>query len=624
MVAQFRLLGSVEIANGRHAFPLPATKPSVVLAALLLHANEFLGNDRLTEIVWGDANPRNPRSSLQTYVMRLRQTLAANGTPGSSILTLPGGYSLEATPETLDLLRFRQLVERARRGGDPREESRRLNEALALRRGPMLANIPSDVLLREEVPKLEEEWLAARERRIDIDLALGRHRDLVAELRGLTATYPQRERFWEQLMEALYRSGRQSEALAAYHEIKSILLEQLGVDPGSGLQRMELAILKGEIQVTEFADDPPGRPAPHILGPHTAGPSALGPLGPGPQALGPHCRLPPQPPGFVGRGKIAGRIADELAKGAGDGTAVVTAIRGEPGAGKSALALSVAYDVAGLFPDGQWYLRLSTEAGRPRPPVELLGELLGIAGLRPTDLGEDQAEREAAYRAMVRDRRVLLLLDDAQDARQVEPLLPGSPGSAVLVTSRTSLGELTARWRVRSYEIGPLPTESSLELLAGMLGRERVERERAAAVALTEICDGLPLALRIAAARFAGRPGQDLGDFVAWLAADPLARLAVGRRPRISVRRAFEVSCERLGPDARRLLSALAETRARSVFGADDIADRTGTSLPDTEEALEELFDAGLLRGHGLDRFAMPTLLHTYTRLLQDRPTPLA
>ncbi|KAB2339990.1 AfsR/SARP family transcriptional regulator [Actinomadura rudentiformis] len=613
VTAQFRLLGSVEIANGRHTFALPATKPSVVLAALLLHANEFLSNERLIEIVWGEENPRaprNPRSSLQTYVMRSRQTLHANGVPGNPILTLPSGYTLEASPETLDLLRFRQLLERARRGAGDLEESLRLQEALALWRGPALANIPSDVLHREEVPKLTEEWLGACERRIDIELSLGRHRSLTAELHGLTAAHPHRERYWEQLMEALYRAGRQSEALAAYRKIKGILLEQLGVDPGPGLQRMELAILKGELPVSDPAPD------------KAADPARVSPR-PAARSLGPSCRLPPPDRGFVGHSKIASRIADELTRVADQESAVVTVIRGAPGVGKSALALRVAYDVADLFPEGQWYLRLSDDSGRPRPPQELLGELLVFAGLRRPAIPEGQAERQAAFRTALVDRRILLLLDDAVDARHVEPLLPGSAGMAVLVTSRTNLAELTARWRLRSHQLDALPVDGSLELLAGLLGRMTVDRNRAAAVTLAEICGGLPLALRIAAAKFTSRPGQSLGEFVSWIAADPLGRLSVGRRPRISVRRAFDLSSERLGPEARRLLNAIAEARTGPVFSVEDVARLTGTRSRHAEELLEELFEAGLLQGLDLDRFSMPPLLRSYARELRaDGETP--
>lgn len=597
MIAQFRLLGSVEIATRGSVLALPGTKPSVALATLLLHANEFVSTSRLYETIWGEHIPHNPRSTLQTYIMRLRNVLQRNDMVNCPIRTLPGGYSIEASAETLDLLRFRQLVERSRRNGDLDGESRGLKEALALWRGPALANIASETLQQQEVPKLTEQRLEAAERRMDVELLLGRHRGSIAELRWLTAAYPQRERFWEQLMEALYQSGRQSEALEEYRKIKGILLEQLGIDPGPGLQRLEIAILKGEPTATAAAPDLVTVSARTVT-----------------TRLGANCQLPPEIPHLVGRGKPAAQIADELIQGDDRTTSGVTAIRGAPGVGKSALALHVAHDVAHLFPDGQWYLRLTGEDGSPRHPRELLAELLQIAGLDAAEIPAGQTGRESAFQMLMRDRRVLLVLDDAVWAEQLRPLLPGRGRAAVLVTSRTSLVELAARWSLRSYELDVLSAESSLELLAGMWDRETIYGAEAAAVRLAEICGHLPLALRIAAAKLVSRPHQRLSEYVSWLEADPLARLSIGKRPSISVRREFDASFARLSPDAQRMLLSIGESVADPAFTADDVTGLPGAAAVDAEEALEELADAGLLRGVDHDRFSLHTLLHAYAR----------
>ncbi|HEY7483061.1 MAG TPA: BTAD domain-containing putative transcriptional regulator [Streptosporangiaceae bacterium] len=597
MITHFRLLGSVEIVRRSRHIALPATKPSVVLATLLLHANEFVSTDRLIETVWGDTSPRNPRSTLQTYIMRLRQLLLENDMANCPIRTLPGGYSIDASAETLDLLRFHQLVERARRdGGDPVDESRSLKEAISLWRGPALANIPSEVLHREEVPKLTEQWLEAHERRIDIELCLNHHRRLIGELRWLTAAYPQRERFWEQLMEALYRSGRQSEALEEYRKIKSILLNQLGVDPGPGLQQMELAILKGEVTMTSVAPEPVTMPTGTVKG------------------MGVQCRLPPEIPNFVGRGKLGAQIADELIQRVDRNEAIITAIHGAPGVGKSALALRVAYDVRDLFPDGQWYLRLTDDCGGARSLIDLLTELIQFAGLDPADAPKTQAGLESVYRMAMRDRRVLLLLDDAVDAEQVKSLLPGSSSTAVLVTSRMSLVELAAQWSMRSYELDVLSRESSLDLLMGMLDKQMIYGEEGAAMELAEICGHLPLALRIAAAKLANRPGQSLAEYVRWLASDPLARLSIGKRPSISVRRAFDASYHRLSGDAQRMLQSIGACVPGPLFTMDNVVELIGTPSRYTEEVLDELADAGLIRSPDPDHFSMPVLLHAYSR----------
>jgi DNA-binding SARP family transcriptional activator len=249
MEPRFLLLGFGEIHIGTGVVPITVTKPSVVLATLLLRANEPVSNERLHEVVWSGTPPVSARATLQTYVFRLRRMLARHGAKTCPIRTVPGGYLVDANSASLDILRFRSLVGAAQRtgtAGDLNEESRLLSEALSVWRGQALANLTSEVLQREEIPRLNEERLWAMERRIEVELLLGRHRGLISELRPLTTAFPRRERFWEQLVEALYQSGRQAEALDEYRKVRRILREDLGLDPGRGLQELELAILRGE------------------------------------------------------------------------------------------------------------------------------------------------------------------------------------------------------------------------------------------------------------------------------------------------------------------------------------------------------------------------------------------
>ncbi|WP_433497720.1 BTAD domain-containing putative transcriptional regulator [Sphaerimonospora sp. CA-214678] len=568
-----------------------------MLATLLLHANEFVSVDRLLKTVWGDSVPRSAHATLQTYVMRLRRFLQNQGIGNCPIRTLPGGYRIDASVENLDLLRLRQLIARARRQrSNAVEEARYLDEALALWHGPPLVNIPSEVLHREEVPRLTEQLLEITERRMDLELQAGRYRSAVAELRALTAAHPHRERFWEQLMEALYGSGRQVEALEEYRRIKETLRDELGVDPGPGLQRMELAVLKGE-------HPPAGR---------AAAPIALMPTAASTPLTG-SCQLPPDAPYLIGRGKLIDTIADNVIRDSDRPGTTITIIRGVPGVGKSAVALRLAYEVSRFFSGGQWYVRLRDSDGAPRQAADVLAELLERAGVDPAQIPQGEIARQSALRAATWGRGVLILVDDVVDAEQVQPLLTGCPDAAFIATSRRRLLELTAWAGVRSFELPPLPSDSSLELLATILGRELISgEEQHAAWRLAELCGHLPLALRIAAAKLADWPGHSLADFVAWLAADPLMRLAVGRRGSISMRRSFAGSYASLSSDGRNLFRLIGVKVKSPEFTLEEVARFTGMARREVEPLLEELLDAGLLGSTAPNSFWMPRLLHQY------------
>ncbi|MCF6525557.1 AfsR/SARP family transcriptional regulator, partial [Streptomyces sp. JJ36] len=280
---RFQLLGPLSITDGSDVVVLRPAKPTTLLATLLLHANSVVAAGHLQRTLWGPAEqPATARSALQTCVLRLRRLFTRYGVTGAPVEAVPGGYRITAGPGTLDLLHFR---ERLRAAGDladdPEKELYALKEALALWQGPVLANVRSDALHRDEVPRLTEERLRVVERACDLELALGRCGEALAELWSATRTHPGHERFREQLIEALYRTGRQAEALAEYRRIKAYLLEELGVDPSPGLQRLELAILRGDELGDTGGRRPPRPAAPAVSagGPrHGAGPG--GPLAP--------------------------------------------------------------------------------------------------------------------------------------------------------------------------------------------------------------------------------------------------------------------------------------------------------------------------------------------------------
>ncbi|WP_327070682.1 AfsR/SARP family transcriptional regulator [Kitasatospora sp. NBC_01302] len=247
---RFTVLGLLAIADRRETAVLQPSKPATLLAALLVRPNAVVSVEWLQRAIWGEETPATAKAALHSCVLRLRRLFAKYGIAGHAIEALPGGYRMAVDTGTLDLLEFRELLRRADQAADQKAELGLLREALALWQLPVLGNVPSDALHREEVPRLTEEWLRTAERAYDIELALGRCREVLAELWSAARSHPVHERFWEQLIEALYRTGRRADALAEYRRVRDHLLEELGVDPGPALRRLELSILRGESVTT--------------------------------------------------------------------------------------------------------------------------------------------------------------------------------------------------------------------------------------------------------------------------------------------------------------------------------------------------------------------------------------
>ena len=260
--ARFTVLGLLAIADSTEVAVLQPSKPAALLAALLVRPNAVVSAESLQRVIWGEETPATAKAALQTCVLRLRRLFGKYGISGNTIEAVPGGYRMAADAQTLDLLHFRSLLGRASGAPDLAGELDLLREALALWQLPVLTNVHSDALHLDEVPRLTEEWLRTAERIFDIELALGRCREALAELRPVAHAHPLHERFWEQLIEALHRTGRRAEALAEYRRVKQHLLTELGVDPGPALRRLELDILRG-------APGPALRPAGRRPGPNT-------------------------------------------------------------------------------------------------------------------------------------------------------------------------------------------------------------------------------------------------------------------------------------------------------------------------------------------------------------------
>jgi DNA-binding SARP family transcriptional activator/predicted negative regulator of RcsB-dependent stress response len=598
---EFRILGPVEVWDGTGRLELTGSKPRALLAVLLLHANQVVSTDKLVDEVWGEAPPPTVRNVLQNYVSRLRQVLHCRGDENetaSALATRPSGYLLRVEPGQLDLHCFEDLTADARRAGADGElqlAAERWRAGLALWRGPALAGAGSEVLQRTAVPRLEEARLVALEERLDVDLRLGRHAELVGELELLVDTHPGRERLRRQLMVALYRSGRQAEALGSYREARRFLAEELGLEPGPELQRLERAILRADPALDET---PPA--AGEAVARQPASPT-------------PPCQLPPDIDDFTGRQTAVAQVQG-LLEGERATAIVISAIAGKAGVGKTALAVRVAHRLRPRFADGQLYMNLRGVEAQALDPADVLAGFLRALGVKGAEIPDGLEERVQLYRARLADRRVLVVLDNAASEAQVRSLLPGSQGCAVLVTSRARLSGLEA---AHPLTLDVLEADQAVELLAKLAGPERVGAEPEAAQEIVRLCGWLPLAVRIAGARLAGRPHWRLALLAERLADEHrrLDELATGD---LEVRASVALSYRGRGEEERRLFRLLGSLVA-PTFPAWVAAALLGVELAAGEGLLECLVDAQLVEAAGQDqagqlRYRLHDLLRVYAR----------
>ncbi|WP_050782486.1 AfsR/SARP family transcriptional regulator, partial [Streptomyces griseoflavus] len=414
------LLGPIEAHRGGKPVDLGGAKPRTVLAALLLARSRVVPDTELTALLWGESPPVTCSAQIHTYASRVRRLLG----PAVTVERRRPGYLLRLPDQGvgIDLLTFRQYAARgaaALTGGTPGTAARVLRQALGVWRGTALGGV-CDPLADLERDRLEEERLTTLEQRLSADLELGRHAEVIPELMALIAAHPLREGLRGQLMTALYRSGRQADALAAYRAARATLAEELGLEPCAELQRLHQALLTGH---------------PSLL-PRTTATTATG-AATGRSGPPPPAELPPAPADFTGREQQVARLTEALT-GELPGPAVHT-VTGMPGVGKTALALVAAHRVADHYPDGQIHLDLRGSGPDPLHPADALGTLLRLLGVPEGRTPGTLDERVRAYRTRIAGRRLLLVLDDAAGERQVRPLLPATGGSAALVTSRAGL-----------------------------------------------------------------------------------------------------------------------------------------------------------------------------------------
>jgi DNA-binding SARP family transcriptional activator len=616
----FGVLGPLEVRRGDRVVEIGGVKQRTVLATLLLNANRTVTFDQLIEAVWPDSPPRSAVGNLYTYVSGLRRALPSGD---RRIRKHPSGYSMAVQPHELDLHAFEDLAARAlgRRAEErPAEALDLLERASTLWRGELLEDLPPNPVWEADLARLAEGRLAANEERLDLLVELGRYATAISEAQALLHGHPFRERIWQQLMLALYHSGRRAEALRTYVEVRGRLIEELGVEPGPELRRTQAMIL-AEDAAAGADDDRPGSPlapsrptSPRPTPPRTRSPAAQVPVTLGTTA--PVYQLPPDIPDFSGRTESVRELADLLAgaQGApGRGTApTIVVIAGPPGVGKSTLALHVAHAIRAAFPDGQLYADLAGTTPLSREPGELLAEALRALGVPGGAIPKSLSEKAALYRTRLADRRVLVMLDDAASAAQVRSLLPTTAGCAVIITSRYRLAELPG---AHLEVLDALHPDEARDLIGRIVGLDRTEREPAETAAILRACGYLPLAIRIAGAKLAGRRSWTLQVLRERLADESqrISELQVGE---LGVRAGFEMSMTMLSAEAARTFRLLGLLGAQTFPGwvVHALVDRRGAN-----DVLDALLDAHLLQladvdATGRPRYRLHDLLRAYAR----------
>ncbi|MCX5612423.1 tetratricopeptide repeat protein [Streptomyces sp. NBC_00047] len=607
----YRVLGPLDVRRAGESIAITAPKERDLLALLLLNADRPVPAEELIDGIWGGEPPSTARTTLQNYVKRLRHALHGCRADGEVLATQPGGYVLRLDHGVLDLREFELLTRGAAEAserGDDATASARLRAALALWQGEALAGSRADRLTQVEAPRLNESRMVAFENRVQADLRLGRHADVIIDVQSAIVGHPLRERLHGQLMLALYRSGRRGDALTAYQQARAQLVHDLGLEPGPELAALHRRVLAGDPELLE-----PRAPRTEPGASRAAGRSAGAASG---QLSGqaPPAQLPGSTPAFAGRADVLRRL-DAMLPAAGtvpSGVVRIGLITGQGGAGKTALAVHWGHRRRDAFPDGQLYVNLrGHDAGRPLRSIDALGGFLQAFGVPAQHIPVEEDRAAALYRSLCAGKRMLVVLDNARCADQVRPLFPGSSECLVLVTSRDSLAGLVAREGAAPLPLRTLEPGEAEEVLLNIIGAARVHAEPEAAAVLTAACAYLPLAVAITAADLAVHPDRSLADQAARLAGDRLGALQVPGDEGTAVRAVLDMSFATLSPAAARMFRLFG-----MVPGCDvplrAAAALAGAELPAAARLLEELVRSHLLEEHAPGRFTFHDLLRAY------------
>ncbi|CAL9443417.1 Regulatory protein AfsR [Streptomyces sp. enrichment culture] len=587
---RFAVLGPVRAWRDGEPVGVGSPQQRALLAALLLRRGQTATAQELVDALWGEEPPQRALAALRTYASRLRKVLGAE-----ALISESGGYAIRLGPDTgidADTAAAHALeAEKAVSSGDRHRARELYAAALAQWDGEPLAHVPGPYAENQRT-RLEEWRLSLLEHRLDLDLQLGSHAEAVSELTALTAEHPLRERLRELLMLALYRSGRQAEALAVYADTRRLLAEELGVDPRPELAELQQRILRADEELAQPVEEsaPPGtatfvRPA----------------------------QLPATVPDFTGRTAFVAELGDQLVA-AESRVMAVSAVAGIGGVGKTTLAVHVAHAARDRFPDGQLYIDLQGAGPTPAEPEAVLGAFLRALGTPDSAIPDGVGERASLYRSTLAGRRILTLLDNARDAAQVRPLLPGTEGCAALITSRVRMVDLAGAHLV---DLDVMSPEEAMTLFTRIVGAERVGAEREAVMDVVAACGFLPLAIRIAASRLAARRTWTV-SFLARRLADERRRLDELQAGDQAVKATFELGYGQLEAEQARAfrLLGLADGPDISVQAAAAMLERTPE---ETEDLLESLVDTSLLESAAPGRYRYHDLVRLYARTCAER-----
>jgi DNA-binding SARP family transcriptional activator len=686
---RFRILGPLEVLSPDGWTAISAPKWRSLLACLLIRPSQLVPTDLLIDELWGDNPPNTANNLVSIYVHRLRKVIG--DVEGRVLVYRAPGYLLRLAPGDLDLQQFESQVTEGRNAlaaGDLKTAATLLSGALALWRGPLLADVPPSPLLSTQADRAAELWLAATELRLEADLACDRAAQVVAELRGLVAEHPIRERLWLLLMRALEDAGRRAEALAAYAQAQEVIAAELGVDPGAELQRFHRGLLAADASSAASSPAKPRRAAgtgqgatrdPAPVHGATANPGAQAaaavdapaaavgvpgtaeeaeeeaPAGElaGTIAIGNFAELaseqaaqradtavPEAPPlrarptqlpadigDFTGRDTHVKQLCDLLLAGnaaSSPGAVRIAVVNGAAGLGKTTLAVHAAHQVSTQFPDGQLYVDLLGASSQAASPGEVLARFLRDLGVEGDKVPARDDERAALYRTTLTGRRVLILLDNAKDAAQVRPLLPGSSACAVLVTTRNRTSDLAS---MRFLDLNVLEDTEALALFSRVVGEGRASAEPDATAEVLVACAGLPLAIRICAARLAARRQWRIATLAGRLR-DQHRRLDELKTGDLAVRASFQVSYESIrtlshGADPARAFRLLGLWQGAAI-SLQAAAALLGEPDDDVAEMLENLVDVNLLESPAPDWYRFHDLLKVYATERAEAEEPEA
>jgi len=645
VVLRVGVLGPVGAWYGDQELSVGQPRQQAVLGILAMRANRVISRGELVDAVWGQDPPASAEGGIYTYVAGLRRVIEPNRSlrgPGRVLVSSGAGYVLHLVPGQPDAVAFEQDLGRARqlrKTGDLAGAVNALNAALSLWRGIAFAGVPGPFAETERI-RLGELRSAAAEEQADVLLSLGRHEEVVPDLTAMVTDHPLRERMRGLLMIALYRCGRQAEALRVFAAGRQVLAEELGIDPGADLSRIHQQVLTMDPALNLAAGEPalvtgtgtdPATPRTVLPGPDDDS-DGDGPDGSAfraghrrPQAEGSvlpvPAQLPLDAPGFSGRREELAILQAMVPAASPDGgageSAPIAVISGAAGTGKTALAVRFGRQVAEHFADGQLYVNLRglDPSRRAMEPWEVLGFFLDSLGVARYRIPPDTEGRAALYRSALAGRRMLIICDNARNVAQVRPLLPGAPGSLVLVTSRNELTGLVAAEGAVPLTLDVLGDAEAQQMLARRLGRDRAAAEPAATAEIVRLCARLPLALGIAAGRAAARPKRPLAELAAELS-DARNRLDALRAdeaedPASDVRAVFSWSYAQLPEPAARMFRLLGTHPGPDISLA-AAASLAGISRPAAGDALRELTRTHMAAEHLPGRFSFHDLLRAY------------